>query len=347
MQALPHPGPALPYPQRPLSPANATPSSARRALRWLPATSIALVTAGAWLAFFSGGMRAVLAWLSLLTIVPLLGFVTVVVVGVHLVRKRSLGAPMIASAAVGVMAMLPGAWNFGLGTIAFPYSLATATPAATGRIPLDGPVRVAWGGDDVEHNAHAATPDQRWAYDLVVEPAGNGSKRLEDYGCYGEPVLSPLDATVHHVIDGERDEVPGELSGNAEAPLGNAVVLRTDTATYVVLAHLQPHSIVVAPGAVVHEGELLGKCGNSGNTSEPHVHIHHQRQDPKTRPVNFAEGLPLFFRDHEGAAMPRGGMKMVGDTTMLTGDLVEHGPRRAMNGECAGDPPRGRTPWAR
>ena len=44
------------------------------------------------------------------------------------------------------------------------------------------------------------------------------------------------------------------------------------------------------------EGDVIGRCGNSGHTSEPHIHIHHQRQKPAASgPVNFAEGLPLFF----------------------------------------------------
>ena len=74
----------------------------------------------------------------------------------------------------------------------------------------------------------------------------------------------------------------------------------------------------------VEEGEVIGECGNSGNTSEPHIHIHHQRQDPTVFPVNFAEGLPLYFRDHDGPPMPVGGIKVEGETITATGDVVQH-----------------------
>jgi hypothetical protein len=72
------------------------------------------------------------------------------------------------------------------------------------------------------------------------------------------------------------------------------------------------------------EGQLLGRCGNSGNTSEPHIHIHHQRQNPKGRPLQFSEGLPLYFRDHDGPRMPRGGIRVEGERATATGDLVRH-----------------------
>lgn len=103
------------------------------------------------------------------------------------------------------------------------------------------------------------------------------------------------------------------------------MVLRlSETGTYLILAHLQRGSVAVRPGQEVEEGALLGRCGNSGNTSEPHIHLHHQRQDPQTHPVSFAEGLPLYFRDHDGAAMPRGGLIIEGDTARPRGDIVRH-----------------------
>ena len=54
------------------------------------------------------------------------------------------------------------------------------------------------------------------------------------------------------------------------------------------------------------------------------IHIHHQRQDPRNRPLNFSEGLPLYFRDHDGAAMPEGGVKVSNGKVILTGATVKH-----------------------
>jgi murein DD-endopeptidase MepM/ murein hydrolase activator NlpD len=124
--------------------------------------------------------------------------------------------------------------------------------------------------------------------------------------------------------DGEPDMTPGILSNNLEAPTGNHVFLQLETGTYLVIAHLKQGSLTVKTGETVQEGQIIGQCGNSGNTSEPHIHIHHQRQDPTVYPLNFAEGLPLYFRDHDGQRMPVGGVRIEGDKAIATGDLVRH-----------------------
>ena len=97
-----------------------------------------------------------------------------------------------------------------------------------------------------------------------------------------------------------------------------------ESGTYLVIAHLKQGSVRVKTGESVEEGQVIGECGNSGNTSEPHIHIHHQRQDPSVFPINFAEGLPLYFRDHDGAPMPVGGIKVEVSTLIATGDVVQH-----------------------
>ena len=83
--------------------------------------------------------------------------------------------------------------------------------------------------------------------------------------------------------------------------------------------------IVVEPVGEVKEGDPIGACGNSGNTSEPHIHIHHQRQDPRVFPLNLAEGLPLYFRNHGGPAMPEGGFdRDPAGNILLAGAVVQH-----------------------
>jgi hypothetical protein len=74
-----------------------------------------------------------------------------------------------------------------------------------------------------------------------------------------------------------------------------------------------------------HASDTLSDGGVAeNNTSEQHIHIHHQRQDPAVFPLNFAEGLPLYFRDHVGAPMPVGGFHIDGDTATALGDTVQH-----------------------
>lgn len=90
---------------------------------------------------------------------------------------------------------------------------------------------------------------------------------------------------------------------------GNYVYIRIEeSGTYLLLNHLKQGSVVVSVGDKLEPGDLLGRVGNSGTSSEPHLHIHHQRQDPtKVLHPLFAEGLPLFFENSQGISMPEGG----------------------------------------
>ena len=63
---------------------------------------------------------------------------------------------------------------------------------------------------------------------------------------------------------------------NLRTPAGNHVVLDLGSGEYALLAHLRRGSVRVRPGQRVRRGETLGRCGNSGNSSEPHLHFHVQ-----------------------------------------------------------------------
>ncbi|MCU0654398.1 MAG: M23 family metallopeptidase [Polyangiaceae bacterium] len=315
-----------------MTPEVAPSPSLRARLSWLPPLCLGGLTLGVWLVFLSGrGMSSVVAWLLLLSVVPLAGVLFLLAgAALALLRRRrspgrALSRPLKAALLVGALAAWTAAWNVGYLGLAFPVSLKTTAPAATGRLPMQGPVQVLWGGDALEHNHHAMFPDQRWAYDLGVPPVLSGSKKLADHGCWGVEVVAPLAGRVHLAHDGEPDRDPGP-SGDLLAPLGNHVAIELPSRTYLVIAHLQRGSVLVREGEQVQEGQPLGRCGNSGNTSEPHVHLHHQRQDPRGRPINFAEGLPLFFRDHDGEPMPRGGISVLDGKVTPTGALVRHLP---------------------
>lgn len=293
-------------------------------MRWAVPGVIGLALAVAWALFFSGGLRAVYGLRALVTLGQLVAPVIIIWALVRALRRRRMTSPMMVSLALGVLGLWPLFWSLGLLTVRFPYSLERSQPAATVRLPSNERLRVGWGGDRVAVNYHAATPGQRWAYDLLVEPAGHGAPRLEEYGCYGTMVVAPVAARVHYVVDGEPDQVPGRISRNRRAPMGNGVVFALETGTFLVIAHLKPGSVLVKEGDAVAEGAPIGQCGNSGNTSEPHIHIHHQRQDPRGSMV-FAEGLPLYFRDHGGPAMPEGGLEIREGTFVPTGAVVQHG----------------------
>jgi murein DD-endopeptidase MepM/ murein hydrolase activator NlpD len=178
-------------------------------------------------------------------------------------------------------------------------------------LPLNGPVTVAWGAGDSHDNAHGIAPDQRWGYDLVVTSGGSSfqgsGQRLADYHAYGRQVVAPAAGAVHAVHDGEPD-IPIGRKGKGD-DLGNHVVLHVAPAEFLFVAHLQPGSIAVKPGDQIAAGQNLGRVGNSGFSSEPHVHLH--LQDTARR--HLAESIPFSFVDYctanayVAAGMPAGG----------------------------------------
>lgn len=273
---------------------------------------------------FGDGIAVVQVYLAVALFIPALALFGVLFCVWMLFKKRPRTWVFWTNLGALVLLVVPALQPFQLVPIAFPRALDAAKPRLTARLPADGPLRVAWGGDDVKHNYHAATPDQRWAYDLVIEPAFHGKPELESYGCYGKPVLAPVAGTVIRTENTLPDETPNATT-NAAAPLGNHVAIQaTNTQTYVLIAHLKPGSVVVKPGDELIPGQPIGACGNSGNTSEPHIHIHHQAHDPRTHPVGYALGLPLFFAWHDGPQMPLGGLDVDGERITPTGMVVTH-----------------------
>jgi hypothetical protein len=174
------------------------------------------------------------------------------------------------------------------------------------RLPFDGEFFVVWGGRTTEQNYHAAHANQRFAYDLLVvrdgsTHAGDGG-RNEDYHCFGQPILAPADGRVVLAVDGIADNVPGQM--NAPQVAGNHVIMDHGTGEFSVLAHLRNGTVAVRPGDRVARGQRLGECGNSGNSSEPH--LHYQLQDGPE--MGATAGLPAQFSDYlaDGRPVARG-----------------------------------------
>ena len=295
----------------------------RKIARWSPLLLLLIAMIGSLIIFNIGGIAAITIWYLAQLFLPLFGFACLAIVLIHWLRVRHFSAPMLLTVVVSIVAIIPLFWLLGLWTITYPVSIEKSEPATTVRLPANEELTVAWGGDSVKTNYHAVTPDQRWAYDFIVEPYLSESENLEDYGCYGINVLAPANGRIVIAHDGDPEQVPGQLQTSLN-PFGNYVVIELPTETYIVIAHLKLNSVVVSEGDMVEEGDIVGQCGNTGNTSEPHIHIHHQRQNPADFPVNFAEGLPLYFRDHNGPSMPEGGFLEVDDAVTLTGDVVQH-----------------------
>ncbi|MCQ0956129.1 peptidoglycan DD-metalloendopeptidase family protein [Bacillus cereus] len=212
-----------------------------------------------------------------------------------------------------VLFSIIGAWPLGwlanIGGLAYPANVQSMNPKIVVRFPLNERALVGWGGDRLEANYHVIKPNERWAYDILIPPAEVKSSKLKDYGIYGARVTAPASGTVVSINNDEKDLVPG--SDDFQSMAGNHIYLRLDeTGTFLVLAHLKKGSIKVKEGQHVNEGEFLAQVGNSGSSSEPHLHIHHQRQDPSKISMFLAEGLPLYFQTEKGAMMPERGTYM-------------------------------------
>ncbi|WP_255771510.1 M23 family metallopeptidase [Pseudarthrobacter sulfonivorans] len=168
---------------------------------------------------------------------------------------------------------------------------------------------------------------------VAVDDAGRSAPRTwrsliaaeppEVFIGFGQPILAPVSGTVVAVLDGQPDHegrrsqlplVPYML-GQAErvrkgvpAVAGNHVVIAASpNGPFVLLAHLQKGTIRVHLGQAVMAGDPVGQCGNSGNSTEPHVHV--QVTDSTDWPQ--ARGLPLAFRGRDGTVWVPGEAEIV------------------------------------
>ena len=156
-------------------------------------------------------------------------------------------------------------------------------------------------------NHHYAFKSQRHALDLEkigaagFRAAGIFPKDPSRYEVFGDVVTSPCDGRVVFARDGLEDAVGAQTE--AERPAGNVVALECAGAT-VFLAHLAKGSLAVKEGQTVVAGDALGRVGNSGNTTEPHLHIHAER-GPFAGEFSQNPGLAMRF---DGRVLVRGSL---------------------------------------
>ncbi len=156
--------------------------------------------------------------------------------------------------------------------------------------------------DFIAVDGRRRTADRRdWRTILATEPA-------ERFFAFGQPILAPAAGTVVAAHDGEIDHV-GRRSQLALVPyaLGQAARVRQgvaavagnyliialrDSGAFVALVHLRAGSLRVATGAEVTAGQQVAACGNSGNSTQPHVHM----QVMDSPDLSVARGVPMAFR---------------------------------------------------
>ncbi|SNS74661.1 Peptidase family M23 [Streptosporangium subroseum] len=152
----------------------------------------------------------------------------------------------------------------------------------------------------VDHR-HRTADRRDWRTFLATEPA-------ERFFAYGRPILAPADGVVVGVHDGEIDHVGrrsqltlvpyalgqvARLRQGIAAIAGNYLIIALrDGGAFVALVHLRAGSVRVALGEEVTTGQPIAECGNSGNSTQPHVHV----QVMDSPDLSVAQGIPMAFR---------------------------------------------------
>jgi hypothetical protein len=195
-----------------------------------------------------------------------------------------------------------------------PVSLATVQD-------LQPPVSGLWkwgnGPGELVMHTHYGFPEQRYAYDLVMLGDAGGQRRPfrvdpgsnESYFAWDQPIFCMADGRVAEVID----DVPDNF-GNRENPANNPkrnshVIVQHPGNRFSIYSHLRQGSAVVRVGQQVKAGERLGRVGNAGFSSEPHLHAGSFEIDATGR----VRALPMGFRNLQTAAgapvagVPQGG----------------------------------------
>lgn len=161
-------------------------------------------------------------------------------------------------------------------------------------LPFKDEWTITWGGDTKELNYHIESEAQKNAFDIVITDKNDKSYKTdgisnEDYYAFGKEIIAPCDGEIVLVVDGVKDNIPG-ISNPTYIP-GNTVIIKTENNEYLFFAHFKQHSILVKEGQKIKQGQLLGLCGNSGNSSEPHIHFHIQNVED----MNSATGVKCYF----------------------------------------------------
>ncbi|MBW8330795.1 MAG: urea transporter [Prolixibacteraceae bacterium] len=131
-------------------------------------------------------------------------------------------------------------------------------------------------GHNGEHT-HKGAWRNAWDF-IITDKNGNQFKGSgdfpEDYFCFGKAITAPFDGTVVEVVNSIPDNVIGDV--DTKNNWGNTVILKHTEEIYSKLSHLKYHSVEVKEGDNIKQGQLLGKCGNSGRSPYPHLHFQFQ-----------------------------------------------------------------------
>ena len=157
------------------------------------------------------------------------------------------------------------------------------------------------GGGSPLVSHHYFAGSQRYALDLIKAADGqfaqNPNARLEASATFNQPILAPISGKVIGIENSLEDNAIGKT--NPGNPAGNHVILETNEGVYILLAHLKKGSIGIKLGEQLEAGAQIGLCGNSGNSSQPHLHIQAMTKKDLFSADNKA--IPMLFEVSKGS----------------------------------------------
>jgi murein DD-endopeptidase MepM/ murein hydrolase activator NlpD len=178
-----------------------------------------------------------------------------------------------------------------------------ATGTVLYRLPVVGKWRV--------HRTHyGSNNDQAYALDLVIDAPHPPSQNNANFPSYNQPIVADAPGVVVIAADGIPDNVPGVV--NRYDLHGNYVVIDHQNGEFSLFAHFIPGSLKVRPGVFVAAGTELGRCGNSGQSTMPHLHW----QVMSSMHASGARGIAPRYSAYErngasSADLPQNGDRLV------------------------------------
>ncbi len=169
-------------------------------------------------------------------------------------------------------------------------------------------------------NAHSF-PEHRYSYDVVVVDSNNQTfedpakkDQNDNYYCWGQPVLAMVSGEVVFVANDFEDHFGNVNNPNSKG--ANMVIVYNDVLDcYQMYVHFQQGSIDKLAGDLVNAGDTLGLIGNSGGSSEPHLHVGISRRDAN----GFLRSLPMSFEKiKDSAAKSVSGVPVDGESYTQT-----------------------------
>jgi len=156
------------------------------------------------------------------------------------------------------------------------------------KLPFRG-VWVCTQGVDGEHTHRGPW---RHAYDFEVSGSsgelydGTGVN-VEQYHCWKLPVLACADGRIVRIVN----DVPDNRIGNVNTAQnwGNLIIIEHGIGLYSLVCHLVEQSVTVKEGALVHAGDEIALCGNSGRSPRPHLHFQLQATPRIGAPTLYSE----------------------------------------------------------